>query len=68
MQVVFDNFSDPIVPPHETQHTSLKRTKDPPAPQLPLYSPILERSEVYLLCLMIAIIISFCIIILLLAF
>ncbi|XP_066904211.1 rho GTPase-activating protein 39 isoform X1 [Halyomorpha halys] len=39
-------ITNPIVPPHETQHTSLKRTKDPPAPQLPpLYSPILERSE-----------------------
>lgn len=38
-------ITNPVVPPHETQHTSLKRTKDPPAPQLPLYSPILERSE-----------------------
>uniref|UniRef100_A0A0A9XYD1 Rho GTPase-activating protein 39 n=1 Tax=Lygus hesperus TaxID=30085 RepID=A0A0A9XYD1_LYGHE len=33
--------------PLETQHTSLKRTKEPVAVQQPLYSPILERSEYF---------------------
>ncbi|XP_014258422.1 rho GTPase-activating protein 39 isoform X2 [Cimex lectularius] len=33
--------------PLETQHTSLKRMKEPSPPQQPLYSPILERSEYF---------------------